>query len=343
MDTYSFTKQKFNAVILIFPVWLLLFYFKAKLSYYLVFTSLKLSDNSHFSNALNFFIATALKIFLLLILVIFLMGIVRSFFTPEKTRKALEGKSQLAGNFLASALGIVTPFCSCSAIPLFLGFVEAGVPLGVTFSFLVAAPMINEVAVLMLMSLIGWKAALVYILSGLTIAVISGWLIGKLNMEKGVQPWVYTIKTGSLPMENSPLSLEQRIAYGYDAVKDILSRIWIYVLLGIAIGSIIHGYIPEDYLVSFMNKSSWYSVPLSVAIGIPLYSCSAGAVPIAFALIGKGVPLGTALAFMMSVIGLSLPEMIILKKVLKIRLILIFVGILAIGITLVGYLFNWIL
>jgi uncharacterized membrane protein YraQ (UPF0718 family) len=343
METTNPSKSKVNTIILLFPIWLLLFYFKNKIAYYIVFTLLRLPDNGQLSNSLSFFIATFLKILLLLILVIFLMGIVRSYFSAEKTRKILEGKPLLAGNSLAGILGMVTPFCSCSAIPLFLGFIEAGIPLGVTFSFLIAAPLINEVGVIMLVGLFGWKTATLYMMSGLVIAILSGWIIGRLKLENWVQNWVYTIQSGTLQLKEPVLNFEQRIVYGFDAVTDILSRIWVYVLLGIAVGAAIHGYIPQNYLVSVMDKASWYSVPLSVLIGIPLYSCSAGAVPIAFTLIEKGVPLGTALAFMMSVIGLSLPELIILKKVLKIRLILIFVGILALGIVLVGYIFNWLL
>jgi uncharacterized membrane protein YraQ (UPF0718 family) len=343
MENFNPSKSKFNTIILLFPIWLLLFYFKNKIAYYIVFSLLSLPDTGQFANSLQFFIATSLKMFLLLVLVIFIMGIVRSYFSPDKTRKVLEGKPLLAGNSMAGILGIVTPFCSCSAIPLFLGFIEAGIPLGVTFSFLIAAPLINEVAVIMLIGLFGWKTGILYVLSGLIIAILSGWIIGKMKLEKWVQNWVYTIKSGTQQITEPALTLEQRIICGYDAVTQILSGIWLYILIGIAVGSAIHGYIPQNYLVSVMDNASWYSVPLSVLIGIPLYSCSAGAVPIAFTLIDKGVPLGTALAFMMSVIGLSLPEMIILKKVLKIRLILLFVGILSLGMILVGYLFNWLL
>jgi len=266
------------------------------------------------------------------------MGVIRSFFSREKSRKILEGKPLFAGNIMAGLLGIVTPFCSCSAIPLFLGFVEAEIPLGVTFSFLIAAPLINEVAVIMLIGLFGWKTGLIYILSGLVIAIVSGWIIGKLKLEKWIQDWVFKNRADDVQTIN--LNLEGRIRKGFLAVKNILSKIWIYLIAGIAIGAFIHGYVPNDFFVSILNKSTWYTVPLSVLVGIPLYSCTAGAVPVAFSLIEKGVPLGTALAFMMSVIGISLPELIILKKVLKLPLILTFVGVLAVGIMLVGYLFN---
>jgi len=279
---------------------------------------------------------------MLLGLIIFIVGIIRSFFSPERTRKLLEGKSTFTGNVLASLLGIVTPFCSCSAIPLFLGFVESGVPLGVTFSFLIAAPMINEVAVILLLGLFGWKTALIYVLTGLIIAIVSGWVIGKLKLEHWVQDWVYNTKIGNDDSEDEKLSLSKRIGLGYDAVKEIVGNVWIYVALGIAVGAGAHGFVPQDFMVALMGKSAWYSVPLSVLIGVPLYSNAAGIVPIVSVLIEKGASLGTSLAFMMSVIGLSLPEMIILKKVLKLPLILTFVGIVATGIIVVGYLFNWI-
>lgn len=331
-----------NIFLIAFPLWLLLFYFKEKASYFLVFTFLRMSEDGVPGNTSYFFLSTLLKISLLLVLMIFLMGVVRSFFSPEKTRKALEGKPLFAGNVMAGTLGILTPFCSCSAIPLFLGFVEAGIPIGVTFSFLIAAPMVNEVGVIMLVGLFGWKTGIIYALAGLIIAVAAGWIIGKLKLEKWVQNWVFETKFGHAQLPEEKPTLDDRIRFGLDAVKETLSKIWLYILVGVAIGSLIHGYIPENYLVSVMHKSEWYSVPLSVVIGVPIYSCTAGIVPIASALIEKGVPLGTALAFMMAAVGISLPELIILKKVLKAPLILTFVGVLALGIVMVGYLFNWI-
>jgi Predicted permeases len=329
-----------NIILFSFPLWLFLFYFKDKVSYFLVFTLARMSEDQVLGNTLYFFLSTFLKILLLLVLMIFLMGVVRSFFSPEKTRKALEGKPLFAGNVMAGAFGILTPFCSCSAIPLFLGFVEAGIPIGVTFSFLIAAPMVNEVGVIMLIGLFGWKIGIIYTLAGLLIAVVSGWIIGKLKLERWVQDWVFNTQSGTAQLPEEAMKLEDRFWFGFEAVGDTLKKIWLYVIVGVAIGSFIHGYIPENYLVSLMHKSSWYSVPLSVIIGVPMYSCTAGVVPIASALIEKGVPLGTALAFMMSVIGISLPELIILKKVLKLPLILTFVGIIATGIIIVGYLFN---
>jgi uncharacterized membrane protein YraQ (UPF0718 family) len=243
---------------------------------------------------------------------------------------------------MAASLGIVTPFCSCSAIPLFLGFVESGVPLGVTFSFLISAPMINEVAIVLLYGMFGWKVALIYVGTGLSIAITAGWVIGLLKLEKWVEPWVYETHLGNGENEDEKLTIGTRISRGYDAVKDIVGKVWIYVTLGIAVGAGAHGYVPEDFMAALMGESAWYSVPLSILIGIPLYSNAAGIVPIVSVLIEKGASLGTSLAFMMSVIGLSLPEMIILKKVLKLPLILTFIGIVATGIMIVGYLFNFI-
>jgi len=237
-------------------------------------------------------------------------------------------------------LGIVTPFCSCSAIPLFLGFVESGVPLGVTFSFLIAAPMINEVAVILLYGMFGWKVAAIYVGTGLSIAIAAGWIIGKLKLEHWVENWVYATKLGEGDGEEVKITFSQRITMGYDAVKEIVGKVWLYVALGILVGAGAHGYVPASFMASFMGKDVWYAVPLSVLIGIPLYSNAAGIVPIVSVLIEKGASLGTALAFMMSVIALSLPEMIILRKVLKMPLILTFIAIVGGGIMLVGFIFN---
>lgn len=334
-----------NKSILYIPIillWIFLFYYKEESTNFVVYNWLSLPYESTLSKTLWFFISTLQKIFLLLILVIFLAGVVRSYFSPEKTRKLLEGKSLFTGNVLAALLGIVTPFCSCSAIPLFLGFVETGIPIGVTFSFLIAAPMINEVAVIMLFSLFGWQVGVIYMLTGLLIAILSGWIIGKLKLEKWLQDWVRNLKFGTNGIDTKRLALQDRIRAGRVAVKEILVKIWPYIVFGIGIGAMVHGYVPNDYLASLISKTTWYSVPLAVFIGIPLYSCSPGAVPIAYALIEKGVPLGTALALMMSVVGISLPELIILKKVLKLPFIFTFVGIIATGIIIVGYLLNFI-
>jgi uncharacterized membrane protein YraQ (UPF0718 family) len=299
-----------------------------------------LTRGSHLGSAVEFFVFESPKVLLLLILVVFGVGIVRSFFTPERTRQLLAGRSESVGNVLAALLGIVTPFCSCSAVPLFIGFVTAGVPLGVTFSFLVSAPMVNEVAVVLLVGLFGWKVAAIYTGTGVLIAVLSGWTIGRLHLEGHVEDWVFTIRAaGSGPSEER-LVWPDRIEAGWRAMKDIVGKVWPYVLLGIAVGAGIHGYVPENFMASIMGKGAWWSVPLAVLIGIPMYSNAAGIIPVVQALLGKGAALGTVLAFMMAVIGLSLPEMIILRRVLKPTLIAAFIGVVGTGILLVGYLFN---
>ena len=298
-----------------------------------------MEQGRHFSSAVEFFIFETPKVLMLLTLVVFGVGIVRSFFTPERTRRILSGRRESVGNVLAAGLGVVTPFCSCSAVPLFIGFVTAGVPLGVTFSFLVAAPMINEVALVLLFGLFGWKVAAIYMGTGLVIAIIAGWTIGRLKLEKWVEPWVYKTQV-SAATEDEKYTLAGRVRLGLEAVRDIVGRVWLFVILGIAVGAGIHGYVPENFLASIMGKEAWWAVPVAVLLGVPMYSNAAGIIPIVQALLGKGAALGTVLAFMMSVIGLSLPEAIILRKVLTLRLILAFFGVVALGILIVGYLFN---
>ena len=300
----------------------------------------KLPEASHLGGAIAFFIYEVPKVLLLLTLVVFGVGIVRSFFTPERTRAILAGKRESYGNVLAAMLGIVTPFCSCSAVPLFLGFVTTGVPLGVTFSFLISAPMVNEIAVVLLYGLFGWKVAAIYLGMGLVIAILSGWIIGRMHMEKHLEEWVFQIQAGDNSVTEPQKNWADRIRCGFEAMRDIVGRVWIYVVLGIAVGAGIHGYVPEGIMAGFMGKSAWWSVPLSVLIGIPMYSNAAGIIPVVHALLEKGAALGTVLAFMMSVIALSLPEIIILRKVLKPRLIATFIGVVGLGILLVGYLFN---
>jgi len=277
---------------------------------------------------------------MLLTLNIFFVGIIRSYFSAERTLKVLEGKSLLTGNVLASLLGVVTPFCSCSAIPLFLGFEEAGVPLGVTFSFLIAYPMINEVAGILLFGMFGWETALIYVITGLIIAIIAGFIIGRLKLEHWVADWVYQTNLGNEEQGEEEQKLSDRMRFGYDAVRAIVGKVWIYVAICITVGAGAHGYVPQDFMAALMGKSEWYSVPLSVLIGVPLYSNAAGIIPFVSVLIEKKAATGTSLAFMMAVIGLSLSEMIILKKVLKLPLILTFIGIVAVGIMIVGFLFN---
>ncbi|WP_075589773.1 permease [Labilibacter marinus] len=329
--------------LLLLPIWILLYINLQPIADYLTDTVLGLSTGTHLTETIRFFIFEVPKVMLLLVAIIFVVGMVRSFFTTEKTRKVLEGKSLFAGNVMASLLGIVTPFCSCSAIPLFLGFVEAGVPLGVTFSFLIAAPMINEVALVLLVGLFGWKVAAIYVATGLFIAIFSGWLIGKFKLEKYVEDWVYQVKTNHEGEQEQKLTLNDRVKSGFAAVKETLGKIWIYIIIGIAVGAGAHGYVPEDLMGQLLGKDNWYGVPLAILIGIPMYSNAAGIIPIVSVLIEKGVSLGTALAFMMSVIALSLPEIIILKKVLKWQLIAFFVGVVAMGIITVGFIFNYIM
>jgi hypothetical protein len=328
--------------VVLLPVWYIIYHYLQPVTNWLIDSVFGMTKGAHLTEALRFFVFEFPKVMMLLTLIIFCVGIIRTYFTPERTRKALEGKKTITGNVMASALGIVTPFCSCSAIPLFLGFVESGVPLGVTFSFLIASPMINEVAVVLLYGMFGWKVAAIYVGTGLVIAIVAGWVIGLLKLEKWVEPWVYETHLGKNGEEKEKIIFGIRVSLGYDAIKDIVGKVWIYVALGIAVGAGAHGYVPEEFMATLMGKSAWYSVPLSVLIGIPLYSNAAGIVPIVSVLIEKGASLGTSLAFMMSVIGLSLPEMIILRKVLKLPLIFTFIGVVGFGIMIVGYLFNMI-
>jgi uncharacterized membrane protein YraQ (UPF0718 family) len=283
------------------------------------------------------------KVLMLLVLVVFGVGIVRSYFTPQHTRAILAGKRESVGNVLASLLGVVTPFCSCSAVPLFIGFVTTGVPLGVTFSFLIAAPMINEVALVLLFGLFGWQVAAIYAGTGLAIAMFAGWTIGRLKMERYVEPWVYEAQMGDSAEDEQQLTWTERLYQGREAVRDIVGKVWPYVIAGIAVGAGIHGYVPQNFMAHIMGKGAWWSVPLAVLIGVPMYSNAAGIIPIVQALLQKGAALGTVLAFMMSVIGLSFPETIILRKVLRPQLIAVFVGVVAVGIVIVGYLFNFIM
>jgi uncharacterized protein len=295
---------------------------------------------SHLGEAAKFFVYDTPKVLMLLTLVVFGMGVVRSFFSPEHTRALLAGKREGIGNVAAAGLGVFTPFCSCSAVPLFVGFVSAGVPLGVTFSFLISAPMVNEVALGLLFALVGWKVALTYLAFGLGIAIVSGWVIGRLRLEGWLEEWVRNVRAGSVEIPVESISVVDRIKAGIEAVRDIVGRVWIWIIVGIAAGAFIHGYVPNELLASIMGKGAWWSVPAVVLIGIPMYSNAAGIIPVVEALLGKGVALGTVLAFMMSVIALSFPEMIILRKVLTTKLIVVFFGIVGLGIIAVGYLFN---
>ena len=310
----------------------------------LTYGVLRLSRGGAPASAVAFFVYEAPKVLMLLVVVVFGVGVVRSFFTPERTRAALAGRGEAAGNVLAALLGVVTPFCSCSAVPLFIGFVTTGVPLGVTLSFLISAPMVNEIALVLLFGLFGWKVAALYMGTGLVIAIVAGWVIGRLHLERWVESWVYATAPGNEAVgDDAPLTWEQRFRFGRDAVSDIVGRVWPWVLAGIAVGAAIHGWVPQDFMASIMGKGAWWSVPLAVLIGIPMYSNAAGVIPIVQALLEKGAALGTVLAFMMSVIGLSLPETIILRKVLRPPLIATFVAVVGVGILIVGYVFNAVL
>ena len=324
-------------------VWFAIYRELEPLSRLIAFDLFGLAPESRLGMAVQFFLYDTPKILMLLTLVVYAVGVVRTFFTPERTRALLAGRREAAGNVMAALLGIVTPFCSCSAVPLFIGFVTAGVPLGVTFSFLISAPMVNEIALVLLFGLVGWKVALLYLVTGLAVAILAGWVIGRLKLEHHIEEWVRELRTAAEAGEGERLTWPARFAAAAEAVRDIVGRVWIYVVAGIAVGGAIHGYVPENFMASLMGKSAWWSVPAAVALGVPMYANAAGIVPIVQALLEKGAALGTALAFMMSVIALSLPEMMILRKVLRPALIGVFALVVACGILLVGYLFNLII
>ena len=323
-------------------LWLAVYQNLAAASRWITYDFLGMARGGHPGAAAEFFLFETPKVLLLLVLVVFVVSVLRSFITPARTRRLLSGKREFAGNILGALLGVVTPFCTCSAVSLFIGFITAGVPLGVTFSFLISAPMVNEIALVLLFGLFGWKVAAIYLGTGLFIALAAGWMIGRLRMERHVEPWVFE-ESPAAACDGAPLAWPERIALGRKAVRDIVGRVWLYVALGIAVGAGIHGYVPQGVLASVMGKGAWWSVPVAVVIGAPVYSNAAGIIPIVQALLGKGAALGTVLAFMMSVIGLSLPEAVILRRVLKWPLILTFFGIVAAGIVCVGYLFNFLM
>ena len=328
-----------GATVALIALWFIVYWRLPELSEWAA-AQLPVTQGSHLEEAATFFIYDTPKVLMLLTLVVFGMGVVRSFFSPERTRAMLAGKREGIGNIAAAVLGVFTPFCSCSAVPLFVGFVSAGVPLGVTFSFLIAAPMVNEVALGLLFALVGWKVALTYLGFGLTLAIVSGWVIGRLRLEGWLEEWVRNVRAGNADLPVESITVVDRIKAGIEAVRDIVGRVWMWIIVGIAAGAFIHGYVPNDLLASIMGKGAWWSVPAVVMIGIPIYSNAAGIIPVVMALLGKGAALGTVLAFMMSVIALSFPEMIILRKVLTTKLIAVFIGVVGLGIIAVGYLFN---
>ena len=306
--------------------------------------TLPVERQSHLGNSLQFFFYDTPKVLLLLTGVVFVMGMVNTYFTPERTRALLAGRSYGVANVMASALGVVTPFCSCSSVPLFIGFVQARVPLGITFSFLVTAPMVDTVALTLLFSLFGWKIAALYLAFGMVLGVVAGLVIGALKQEQHLEDWVREMPEVSADVASQRLTLAERIAAGMASVREIVGKVWPYVLVGIAVGAGIHGFVPEAFLASIMGKdAAWWSVPLAVLMGVPMYANTAGILPVIEALTAKGAAMGTALAFMMSVVALSLPEMIILRKVLKLRLVATFVAVVTTGILAVGFILNAIL
>ncbi len=337
--------RKGGWLLLALPTWFLAYRAAHPASEWVAFRLLRLTPKSHLGEAVAFFFYDVPKVLLLLTLVVFVVTFLQTFVSPSKVRDTLSRHPEGIGNALASLLGIVTPFCSCSAVPLFIGFLRAGVPLGVTFSFLVAAPMVNEVALGLLFAMFGWKIALLYAGTGVVIAFMAGLVLGRLHMEEHLEGWVQeALQAPSLAeMEEERPTLAGRIAAALQGVKDIVGKVWPYILGGIAVGAFIHGYVPQDFMANLLGRAAWYSVPLAVLVGVPLYSNAAGVIPIVEALLGKGAALGSTLAFMMAVIGLSLPETVILRKVLRPKLIGAFIGVVATGILLVGYLFNFIL
>ncbi len=320
--------------------WLVAYNVIESLANWLTYGLLGLAPSSQLGASLAFFLYDVPKILLLLSGMIFAITILRSFFSPERTRALLGGKREGVGNVLAASLGIVTPFCSCSAVPLFIGFVESGIPLGVTFSFLIAAPMVNEVALVMLFGMFGWQVAGLYLVAGLSIAIVAGVVIGRLKLERDVEDFVWQIKGGGGAVAGEHPTWAQRFTQAWESTREIVGKVWLYVVIGIAVGAGIHGYVPADALAGVMGAEAWWSVPAAVLLGVPLYANAAGVIPVVQALMAKGAALGTVLAFMMAVVALSLPELIILRRVLKPRLIATFVGVVALGIIAIGYLFN---
>ena len=304
---------------------------------------LRLAPESKLGDAVHFFIEDVTKIFFLLTIIVFAIGFFRSMLTPERVRKVVAGRSRMASYPMAVGLGAVTPFCSCSSVPLFIGFLEAGIPLGVTMAFLIASPMINEVAVVVLAATVGWKVAVLYVIAGLTVGIVGGLLIEFFKLEKWVEEYVWKIRMGETAIQQAQTSFKARLDYAWEQVKEIVGRIWLYVLVGVGLGAGLHGFIPQEFFVKYASVDNILAVPSAVLIGIPLYSNATGVIPIVDALLGKGVPIGTVLALMMSVAAISLPEMIILRKVLKPQLIATFAGILFVAFIGVGFLFNAIL
>lgn len=324
--------------------WLVAYNIIQPLANWIAYDLLSLPQGSHMGESLAFFFYDVPKILLLLSGMIFLISLLQTFIDTQKVRVMVEKRGEGIGNVMASLFGAITPFCSCSSVPLFIGFVQAGIPLGITFSFLITSPLMNEVAFVLLIGLFGWKVALLYLLSGIIIGIISGLILGRMKLERFVEGFVYEIKPQSSgQVLKEKLTWKERVNRAAENTREIVGKVWLFVIVGIGIGAFIHGFVPQDALTGIMGKGAWWSVLVSVLLGIPLYSNAAGIIPIVSAMLSKGASLGTALAFMMSVVGLSLPEAVILKRVLKMPLLVIFFAVIAVSIILTGYMFNWVL
>lgn len=321
-------------------LWLVAWFLALPASTWVTFDVLGLDPASQLGQAVAFFLFDVPKVLLLLTGIVTLVSFLRSYVSPVRVKEALAGRNAVVGTVAAALFGIVTPFCSCSAVPLFIGFLEAGVPLGVTFAFLVSSPMVNEVAIVLLWGLVGPELTIAYMLAGLAVAITAGLLIGRLGMERHVEDYVWKVRAGAAISEIPP-TLEERLREAWQSTRDIVGRVWPYILAGIGIGALIHGFVPEELVVQVGGSGNPLAVPALVALGIPLYANAAGTIPVIEALLGKGLPVGSALAFMMAITALSLPEMVILRKVMKPRLLAVFAGIVAAGIIAIGYLFNW--
>jgi len=339
------SNRRLFAMLTIFVIaWLVAYNIIQPLANWIAYDLLSLPQGSHLGESLAFFFYDVPKILLLLSGMIFLISLLQTFIDTQKVRVMVEKRGEGIGNVMASLFGAITPFCSCSSVPLFIGFVQAGIPLGITFSFLITSPLMNEVAFVLLIGLFGWKVALLYLLSGITIGIISGLILGRMKLERFVEGFVYEIKPQSSgQVLEEKLTWKERVNRAAESTREIVGKVWLFVIVGIGIGAFIHGFVPQDALTGIMGKGAWWSVPVSVILGIPLYSNAAGIIPIVSAMLSKGASLGTALAFMMSVVGLSLPEAVILKRVLKTPLLVIFFAVIAVSIILTGYMFNWVL
>jgi len=336
--------RQWLALAAVAAAWVVAYWLNGWLWDRLLYDALGMAPANRLTETVHFFFYDTIKIGLLLVGIIFIVTVLRSYMSIERTRALLGGKREGVGNVMAAGLGVITPFCSCSAVPAFIGFVAAGVPIGVTLSFLIASPLVNEIAIGMLFSLFGWQVTALYIAAGLTVAIVAGWVLGRLGVQKWVEPFVFETRLGGQVIDSTAgLTFDQRIQMGVEEVATILRKIWPYLLVGIGLGAVIHGWVPAGFFTTYTGRGNPLGVLVAVAIGVPLYSNAAGIMPMVQALYEKGLPMGTLLAFMMSVVALSLPEMILLRRVLKPQLLAAFVGVVATGIVVVGYLFNLIL